>query len=189
MAHTAAADVVVETLEERQRRLNRQYATKYRAANCEKVRAAAAKWASDNPEKNRAKSKRWRDSHLEYIKDRDRKYRLKRPDAGRAAGKRWNAANPAKASVRRQRRRARFHGAEGTFTALDVILSFCAQRGQCFYCCELLSDFHVDHKQPLARGGTNWSDNIAIACPSCNCAKRDKTVEEYLRYRREVAAL
>lgn len=38
----------------------------------------------------------------------------------------------------------------------------------------------LDHKIPLVRGGTNVKENLAIAHRSCNCRKKDKTVEEFL---------
>jgi len=32
-------------------------------------------------------------------------------------------------------------------------------------------NYHVDHKIPLALGGTNDLDNLTIACPPCNLSK------------------
>lgn len=37
----------------------------------------------------------------------------------------------------------------------------------------------LEHKQPLARGGTNEYSNLAIACQRCNCKKHAKTEKEY----------
>ena len=40
----------------------------------------------------------------------------------------------------------------------------------CAYCDIYLRDspYHVDHITPLAAGGTNNENNLAIACPTCN---------------------
>ncbi len=38
---------------------------------------------------------------------------------------------------------------------------------------------HLEHKNPLSRGGTNEYNNLAIACQKCNCKKHTKTEEEY----------
>lgn len=35
--------------------------------------------------------------------------------------------------------------------------------------------FHVEHVIPNSRGGTDELDNLALACPSCNLHKSDRT--------------
>jgi hypothetical protein len=52
-------------------------------------------------------------------------------------------------------------------------------RGRCTYCNRRGSQdmgpderpWHVDHKQPLARGGVDEEDNLTLACKRCNLAK------------------
>jgi hypothetical protein len=41
-------------------------------------------------------------------------------------------------------------------------------------------DAECDHVVPVAQGGTDTSDNIAIACRRCNRAKRARTVRQWL---------
>lgn len=54
------------------------------------------------------------------------------------------------------------------------------QDGKCAYCkCELNGKFHIDHIQPLARGGTNYPDNLACSCAECNLSKGAKTIDEW----------
>lgn len=61
------------------------------------------------------------------------------------------------------------------------------QGGMCAYCeTPLFGNFHVDHIVPLVRGGSNAWSNLAIACPSCNCSKGDKSVEEFISWRSPV---
>ena len=40
----------------------------------------------------------------------------------------------------------------------------------------------LDHKTPLAKGGTNDLSNFALACFKCNQEKHNKTVDEYRRW-------
>lgn len=40
--------------------------------------------------------------------------------------------------------------------------------------------FHIDHKIPLSKGGTNGEDNLQLLCGRCNMRKGNLTVEEYL---------
>ena len=35
--------------------------------------------------------------------------------------------------------------------------------------------FHIEHVLPSARGGSDEADNLALACPSCNLHKGDRT--------------
>lgn len=41
---------------------------------------------------------------------------------------------------------------------------------------------HIDHKQPLTRGGSHSFDNLDMICEACNRAKRDRTPEEFLSH-------
>ena len=50
----------------------------------------------------------------------------------------------------------------------------------CPYCGE--ASTHIDHKQPLAKGGAHDLDNLQTICAACNYAKRDMTEKEFLSY-------
>lgn len=98
----------------------------------------------------------------------------------------WQKNNPIAVSTRRHKRRARTRNAEGSFTSADITLMLVAQGGHCFWCDADIDNYkkrHVDHYIPLARGGTNWSNNIVLACATCNLQKRDKLPDEFLAYR------
>lgn len=63
--------------------------------------------------------------------------------------------------------------------AKEVMLT--EQNQECFYCHKLLllKDATIDHKKPLARGGTHELSNLCAACHHCNNLKSHMTVEEY----------
>lgn len=47
-----------------------------------------------------------------------------------------------------------------------------AQEQRCYYCLKMLQDeCHLDHKKPVASGGTHETKNIVAACPECNDRK------------------
>jgi 5-methylcytosine-specific restriction endonuclease McrA len=48
--------------------------------------------------------------------------------------------------------------------------------GRCHICGKTPKGAHltIDHVIALARGGTHTSENLRVACLSCNCAKRDR---------------
>ena len=76
--------------------------------------------------------------------------------------------------------RARRRQAKGTHTAQDIQKQYANQKGRCYYCHTKISGvYHIDHVIPLSRGGTNWPDNLVIACPSCNRSKYNKLPHEW----------
>lgn len=57
---------------------------------------------------------------------------------------------------------------------------------QCHYCrkpIKTTQDMHLDHKTPLARGGTDSIENIAVACVRCDFIKGVLNEREFLRSR------
>ena len=52
----------------------------------------------------------------------------------------------------------------------------------CYYCGFICSEHHeMDHKIPLARGGSNTIGNIVISCVDCNQDKWTMTDKEFLK--------
>ena len=68
-----------------------------------------------------------------------------------------------------QVRRAKIRGSIGDHTAQDIELQLKSQKGKCWWCGKKLGkQYHIDHRIPLIRGGSNRADNICISCPNCN---------------------
>lgn len=95
-----------------------------------------------------------------------RKYRRKNPEKARE----W-------AQNRRNRRSGRLPG--GTVQRIGV-----AQQWRCIACeaCVRLA-YHVDHIQPLSRGGRHEPNNIQLLCPRCNLRKSAKDPLTFMRER------
>lgn len=112
-------------------------------------------------------------------------YRAKNQDRHRQLVTAWRKANPESVAAIRGNRRARLGSAEGQHTQADIKFLYIMQDGQCASCTLELSitGHHVDHIIPLARGGSNWPDNLQILCPSCNCSKGTKTMDEWVAAR------
>lgn len=56
------------------------------------------------------------------------------------------------------------------------------QKGKCMYCGKEKhepSDFDLDHKNPVALGGTNDVFNLQLICGSCNSRKHTMTDDEF----------
>lgn len=110
--------------------------------------------------------------------------RQKRLDSYKA----WAATERGKERIMISRKKHKALRREAGPLDSDIILSVMTGsevNGEvlCVYCNESVGDsWHLEHKTPLSRGGTNDLENLAVACQACNLQKGDKTVEEYEEY-------
>ncbi len=95
--------------------------------------------------------------------------------------------NPEMAAARRERYKARLVAADGAYLPADITRIRKELKDNCYYCdTSLRGAGEVDHKTPLSRGGTNYPENVTLACRECNKDKRDKTAEEFIEWRRKL---
>lgn len=132
----------------------------------ERVRKSNAEYRARNPEVVRARKAAW----------------YARTKAARVAvSKAWRADNPEKVLANNRNRAAKRRAIGGTHSAEDVEALYEKQRGRCAHSwcrCSLSDGYHVDHIQPLARGGSNDKTNIQLLCPPCNLSKHDSLPHE-----------
>jgi 5-methylcytosine-specific restriction endonuclease McrA len=96
--------------------------------------------------------------------------------------KKWRIANMPKVLMWNRLRMQRERSAGEMPHRHEVGRLMCMQDARCTYCRVLLSDqFHIDHKTPISRGGSNDIGNLQILCPTCNMKKGAKTHDEYMR--------
>jgi len=95
-------------------------------------------------------------------------------DKCKAAQKAWTKDNPEWMRAYYAKKRARKHKAPGQFTPADLHAQLIEQNGRCYWCCIYMKKPTIDHVIPLSRGGSNFPDNIVLACLSCNCSKHNK---------------
>lgn len=159
--------------------------SQYYAINRDTLSQKAAKRYQSNPEpaKQRAKKRYQKDpkrSH-EYTK----KWNAVHPDARKATIHRSYLKYPERVSITNAKRRARLANAVGVYTAEDVRIQIKAQtdkRGilHCWWCDEPIEGkYHIDHRIPLEKGGSNDAGNICIAHEKCNLSKGAKMPWEY----------
>lgn len=183
----------------------RERTKEYRQRNPERVKS----WQRDNYQKHRGKrlismrqyhqsrdrvilreygreaTRRWRQQHPEESRQSSirsaAKWRASNPEKARILARAWSARYPERKRASDANNRARRRGAEGSHTAKDIELMFTSQSGRCWYCeCDLNeSGFHIDHRIPISRGGTNWPSNLVLACPKCNLSKHDRLPHEW----------
>jgi len=93
----------------------------------------------------------------------------------------WQRRNPEYQRSQKARRRAIMRDSGGVVTRSEICSMMEEQRGKCFYCpASLTNSYHLEHKTPLVRGGTNQRKNVCLSCPTCNLRKGQKTSQEFL---------
>lgn len=130
-------------------------------------RERTAAWRAEDPERTRASYRKWRRDA--YARD---------PEKIKGQIRKWRTENPEIVKMMNRARKSRERSAEGFFRTKDVFTLFDLQRGQCAYfgyCGTIIDEeFHIDHIVPLAKGGTNWPQNLQLTCPTCNLRKHAK---------------
>jgi 5-methylcytosine-specific restriction endonuclease McrA len=175
----------------------REHSRKWGAANSDKVREKNRNWRVANPEERREKARDWYATNTEKVKENSRnwyaantergkensrRWREDNPQRHRALLKEWAANNPDQVKVKRHKRRARLLNAPGSHTAQDLRDLYAGQDGRCAYCkIEVGNTWHLDHIQPLAKGGSNNRENLQICCPACNMSKGSKDPLEFAK--------
>ena len=126
--------------------------------------------------------RRWRARNPELRRERNRRYKraaqLRDPAKINAQKAAYHAAHPEYRRAKDHAYRARLRAANGSFTGrewrelVEQWGNRCAYRGE-------PGPLELDHRVPLARGGTNFIENILPACRNCNARKHTMTEEEF----------
>lgn len=171
----------------------------WRAANADKVKAYdAARYSADpeaerkrvaayraaNPDYSRAYAAEYRKANPEKVKAASRAWRAENPDKVKAALARWKADNPDANRIMVHNRRARRAENGGKLSKDIAAKLYALQKGRCPCCKQPLGDdYHLDHKMPLALGGTNTDDNMQLLRSGCNQQKHAKHPVDFMQSR------
>lgn len=141
-------------------------------------------YSEDHREERAAYTRNYQQEHREERRSYRQRYGVLNRVKLNASLKNWRINNPQKFKIKsaadRSSRRAREANADGFHSSKDVLDQYNRQGGLCYWCGNSLSkDYHVDHIIPLSRGGSNWPENLAISCPTCNLSKGSKLPDEW----------
>lgn len=150
------------------------------AEDPDKYRERQRNTYAQNPDKIRERRRSYNEKHRSKKHEYDIKYYAKNSARKRELVRQYQIKHPVAVRAYANARRAKKLAAEGRYTAEDVQRIYKAQKGKCYYCgAKVGRKYEVDHVVPLSRGGTNWPDNLVIACPSCNSSKNNKLSHEW----------
>ena len=141
----------------------RRYAREWLKRNAQKARDSVRRWRIAPPDEHSAKNRLYYARHREERNAHTSLYHREHPEVVRA---KW------------QNYRARKLSAEGSFTSAEWLALVALYQGCCAYCGEM-GPLEADHRNPLARGGSNRIENILPACRRCNARKHLLTEEEF----------
>jgi 5-methylcytosine-specific restriction endonuclease McrA len=144
----------------------------------ERRREYAREWIRRNPEKAREAMRRWRRRHPEQHNAEGRDYYARHKERLAPYFATYIRTHRELRQAIRARRRSREVAAEGNHTTEEWKALLKAHGYRCTYC-GADGALEPDHRIPLARGGTNYIENILPACRRCNTRKRLLTEDEF----------
>ena len=66
----------------------------------------------------------------------------------------------------------------------DIDRLYLKQNGKCVVCkISLKKGYHIDHIEPISRGGKHWTGNLQLLCRRCNLQKSSKDPIEFMQSR------
>lgn len=152
----------------------------YRRVNREQINEWHRERYSRNPEHFKAYRKAryvvTREQRLEY----NHRYYTEHRTEILEQKKTYSRLNSEKRRASNHNYRARILGAKGEHSREDILAQAKSQNYFCWWCEKRLRRYwHVDHRIPLSKGGSNSAGNICITCPTCNLKKGDKMSWEF----------
>ena len=153
----------------------------YRLENKELLKKKYRDFYWENRERLLSEDKKYRDENSQKVKIRHRVYRDKNKIHISIREKKWRAENKELVRAKHANRRARVLKAVGKFSARDVKIIKALQIGKCASCLVKLSRFHIDHINPISKGGSNDKCNIQLLCVTCNLRKSAKDPMEWAK--------
>lgn len=164
-------------------------AGRYKGGRCIAcAKSVAQRWAETNRERRREIVRASDARRRERIRDkwhqrRDKYLVVKRAYAktpgARYLDRAWRVANKEKIKAWSGQNRYRRRALDGHFRPSDIRALLVLQNGKCNCCQADLVKYHIDHVVPVARGGTDYPENLQLLCPACNWRKGDRFPHEF----------
>ena len=158
--HTKCKDCVKAYKAERRSEISLQR-KEYRAKNADAIRDYMASYR-----------KAYRSKNGQALMAKSIEWARKNPERRKQIAKASRARNAEVSRSITRRRRSIQMGCTGTHTKKDIDALLSLQGWKCACCAASLKrGYHVDHIDPISKGGSNDRLNLQILCPTCNTSK------------------
>ena len=167
------------------RECDNAYSAAWKLANKERHIAGSNAWNSANPEQHKKHIAKWRQANRERERVTASRWRIANLERLKVERSIWWKANRDLARIYKNNRRSRIMASGGVLSRGLASKLFLLQKGKCACGCKqpLGDDFHLDHRMPLALGGTNTDDNMQLLTATCNLQKGAKHPVEFMQQR------
>ena len=146
--------------------------------------ASSKRWKENNLARHKELTAKWRAENKEYAKAYSKTHYENNKERSLELSRLWKKNNPNASRVIDHRSRAKRALAEGSYLKSDITALLENQTYRCA-CCKtsVKKKYTIDHVVPLARGGTNYKENLQILCKSCNSSKNARSSIEFMQSR------
>jgi 5-methylcytosine-specific restriction endonuclease McrA len=171
-------------LTEEQKEKARQRSRAWHAANRDRALERKRVWAVENKEKRAAKARNYYSKNKEKIIEKNQAYYVNNKEkmgewhkqyeaVNKEKRKAWRVANRERKRELQNNRRLKM-GGELPKGIVQKLMKL--QKGLCINCKTDLekSGHHLDHIEPISKGGKNVESNVQLLCPPCNHRKFNK---------------
>jgi len=165
------------------------YKVQYRQKHLKEAREKERRYKQEHPVNRKEIDRRYyynnrqrileRASSFQY-KEKRRKWYQDHREESIARVKQWKNNNRIRARAIKHRRRMRQYESGGSYTDKDIELQLQSQKRLCWWCqMPITGLYHIDHRIPVSKGGSNDATNLVISCPHCNLSKSNKMPWEF----------
>lgn len=137
----------------------------------------------DVQSRSRLRSKRWHAENRERANEDRRKWHAENAERAKQTVRAWYDNNLDRKRIIRKRRRAAKFGSIEHYSFEELKNLWDSIPHQCA-CCAIpitIKSRHIDHINPLARGGSNAITNIQFLCSRCNKSKGARDPIDFMR--------
>lgn len=152
---------------------------------CSRCKSCNAQYRADHREESKpVRAKHYADNR-EKLKATQAEYNAAHRDERAAYYAKWRADNPEVIRINNQNYRASKREAGGKLSKGLAKKLHILQRGKCACGCRqpLGTDYHRDHRMPIALGGANEDWNIQLLRKTCNHQKHAKHPVDFMQSR------
>lgn len=168
---------------------NREMLRKRRATQPEKVKRDMANWVAAHPGRLAELQRQYVVRNIDAVRLRWRekaeRTKRERPDLVKTWQARANKRHrQLHAEVLRERENARRAATQSIENFAELWAGRLADYGHaCAYCARTDVALHMDHVEPISKGGLHEIDNLVPACKPCNSSKGTRSLIVFLAHR------